>query len=398
MLEMKPYLLSFLTFLININILSGQSPPPDEDHSGNLYLDLKTISFGRNKEYFNPVARGLVYLGTMDRRDQIIYKPGYGYIDPNIEGYTLLGNFIQPSIEYFPFQKLSIKAGVHILNYSGTGKLSEIKPVISMKYRFSEKTSLTLGSLDGFEHHKMFDPLFDQERMYNQNSENGVEILSENKHFFTDTWVDWEHFIFYGDTTREMLTFGESFKYTSDKLIDLFDINIPFQFSIKHKGGQISYFSQPMETYINFAAGAGANFDINGKSSGKIGFDYIYLYYYDNSPDKILSFDHGHANWLRIHYDYKLLRLEAAWWKSHNFYAPNGNLVYSSISGYKGHTLLPDRSLLSASLYLTAHPWKSLEIYFGFDYYYDVAIDESYNAASLHISFSELIKLLSFKK
>lgn len=87
-----------------------------------------------------------------------------------------------------------------------------------------------------------------------------------------------------------------------------------------------------------------------------------------------------------------------AYWKSHNFYAPNGNLVYSSISGYKGHTLLPDRSLLSASVYLTVHPVKSLELYFGFDYYYDVTLKESYNAASLHLGFSELIKILSLKK
>ena len=395
---MRPFLLIFLTFLFNINILSGQSNPPDENHSGNLYLDLKTISFVRNKEYFNPKVKGLVYLGTMDRPDQIIYEPGYGYIDPNIEGYTLLGNFIQPSIMYFPYQNLSIKVGVHVLNYSGTGKLSQVKPVISTKYRFSDRTSLTLGSLDGFEQHQMFDPLFDSEMMYNQNSENGLEFLSKNNHFFNDTWINWENFIFPGDSTREMLTFGESFKYTSDKFMNMFDINFPFQFSIKHKGGQISNYNQPMETYINMAAGAGINFDIKDGNLGKLGFDYTFFYYYDNSPDKILSFDKGYANWFRLHYNYKILRLETAFWKSHNFYAPNGNLVYSSISGYKGHTILPDRSLLSASVYLTVHPIRNLDLYFGFDYYYDVALDESYNAASLHLGFSELIKLLSFRK
>jgi hypothetical protein len=234
--------------------------------------------------------------------------------------------------------------------------------------------------------------------MYSKNSENGLELVTENKHFFNDIWVDWENFIFTGDTTREMLTFGESFRYTSDKVMDLVEFNVPFQLSIKHKGGQISNYSQPMETYINFAGGAGATFDINKGNLGRIGIDYSFFYYYDNSPDKILSFDKGHASWYRINYNYKILKIEVAYWKSHNFYAPNGNLVYSSISGYKGHTLLQDRSLLSGSLYLTVHPVKNLEIFFGFDYYYDLNINESYNAAALHISFSELIKLLSFRK
>ncbi len=389
--------LSFL-FFVFINSLSGQSANVDENQSGNLYLELRSISFVKNKEYSNPTPTGLVYMGTIYTGNQLIYDPGYGFLNPNIEGYTLIGNFIQPAILFFPTSKFSIRIGAHLLNYSGAGKFSQIQPVISSKYRFSDRTSLTLGSLDGCEKHRLFDPVFDQERMYNKNSENGIEFVTNQKHIFSDTWLDWEKFIFKGDTSREILTFGESFKYTTNKIRNLFDLNFPFQFLIKHKGGQISNYSENVETLINVAAGAGINFDVNNGNSGKIGFDYIHLIFYDNSVDQVFSFKQGYSNWYKLHYNYKALMFELAYWKSHNYYTPDGNLIYSSISGYGSRTVLHDRSLFNTSLYLTLYPIKDLELFLGFDFYYDLNAKVLYSAAALHLNFNDVFKLLSFRK
>jgi hypothetical protein len=394
---MRLFIWFTLLLLLFINNLPGQSDATEGNQSGNLYLGLRSISFVKNKEYSNPEVKGLGFLGYMYKPYQLVYSPGYGYIKPNIEGYTLIGNFIEPSLIYFPYSKLSIRVGAQILNYSGAGKLSGIKPVLSTKISFSEKTSLTLGSLEGSEKHRLSDPVFDTERTYSHNSENGIELLTENNHFFNDTWLDWENFIFKGDTDREILTFGESFKYTSDKIQNLFDLNIPVQLLIKHKGGQISNYSEPLETYINIASGMSINFDINKATLGRLGFDYLHFYYYDNSPDRILSFNRGYSNWYKLHYNYKIAWFEVAYWNSHNFYAPNGNLIYSSISGYQDKTILPDRSLLTASMYLTVHPVRSFELFFGLDFYYDLNFKVLYSAAALHLSFNEMTKLFSIK-
>lgn len=395
---MRSFLLLFLILLLYNNNLSGQTNLSDENRSGNLFLNLKSISFVRNKEYSNPGPKGLVFLGYMYKPYQLIFYPGYGYLKPNIEGYTLIGNFIQPSILYFPHSKLSIRFGAHILNYSGAGKFSQIKPVVSTTLNFSKNTSLTLGSLEGSEKHRLFDPVFDFERIYINNSENGLELLTENKHFFSDTWLDWENFIFRADTVREVLTFGESFKYTTDKIHNLFDLNIPLQFLIKHKGGQISNYPEHLETYINLATGLSISFDINNGNYGKLGFDYIHFFYYDNSSEQALSFKQGYSNWYRLHYNYRIGWFEIAYWKSHNFYAPNGNLIYSSISGFLDKTILPNRSLLNTSLYLTVYPVKNLELFLGLDFYYDLDAKILYSGAALHLNFKEVIKLLSIKK
>lgn len=387
--------LSVLSLLCSNN-LCGQSSPPEEDQKGNLYFELKSISFVKNKEYSNPQTPGLVLMGTMYTSNQLIWDPGYGYVNPNIEGYTLIGNFIQPSILFFPSSKFSVRVGAHLLNYSGAGTFSQIKPVISSKLRFSDRTSLTLGSLDGCENHRLFDPLFDAERMYSQNSENGIEFLTSQKHIFSDTWLNWENYIFTGDTTREILTFGESLKYNSGKIRNLFEISTPFQFLIKHKGGQISNYSGNVETFINLAAGAGIDYYINNGNSGIIGLDYIHLLFYDNSTQQAFSFKQGYSDWYKLHYNYKAFMLELAYWKSHNFYPPDGNLIYSSISGYGSKTVLQERKLFNTSLYLTIHPLKKLEMFLGFDFYYDLNEKVLYSAAALHLKFDEVIKLFSF--
>jgi hypothetical protein len=388
---------SLIYFILLID-LSAQTDNSTGNKSGNLYLELRSISFVKNKEYSNPTPSGLVFMGTMYTMNQIVYDPGYGYLNPNIEGYTLIGNFIEPSILFYPSSKFNIKAGAHLLNYSGAGRFSQFRPVISSKLRFSDKTSLTLGSLDGCEQHQLFDPVFDQERIYNKNSENGIEFLTSSERLFSDTWLNWENFIFRGDTTREILTFGESFRYTTKKIRNLFDINIPVQFMIKHRGGQISNYSEHVETLINLAAGVGINFDLNGGYSGKLGFDYIHLIFYDNSVDQVFSYKQGYSNWYKLHYSYKALMVELAYWKSHNFYTPDGNLIYSSISGYAGRSVLHDRSLFNTSLYLTLHPLKDLELFLGFDFYYDLNAKVMYSAAALHLSFNDIFRLLSVRK
>ena len=55
-----------------------------------------------------------------------------------------------------------------------------------------------------------------------------------------DTWVSWENYIFKGDSTREIFTFGESFRYTSSPIADFVHFEVPVQLQLKHHGGQIS--------------------------------------------------------------------------------------------------------------------------------------------------------------
>ena len=163
---MRLTLISFLLLFITnstYNIL-GQSGIETKPQSGDLSLRIKSISFIENNEFFNPV----------------------------VEGYTLLGFFLQPELVYTPSAKVSLRAGAHILKYYGTEDFSEIRPVFSTTLNFSERTSLTLGSLSGPDKHHLLDPHFYSERLYNKYVEDGIQLTHVNDHIFTDTWISWK--------------------------------------------------------------------------------------------------------------------------------------------------------------------------------------------------------------
>ncbi len=360
-----------LLFITNstYNIL-GQSGIETKPQSGDLSLRIKSISFIENNEFFNPV----------------------------VEGYTLLGFFLQPELVYTPSAKVSLRAGAHILKYYGTEDFSEIRPVFSTTLNFSEKTSLTLGSLSGPDKHHLLDPHFYSERLYNKYVEDGIQLTHVNEHIFTDTWISWENYIFKGDSTREQFTAGESFRYTSAPIADFIRIEVPVQIQFKHLGGQISDYSQQLQSFMNLAAGMRVNFDLAGKKFGQAGIEYLQFINQSREGDTTAAVSNGNASWIKLHYSYKALRFETGYWKAHDFYAPNGNPIYGSVSDYKPGVVIHDRRLITSSLHLKFLPASSLEFFFGVDFYYDIdqkRLDQTY---ALHLNFDKLINLVSSKR
>jgi hypothetical protein len=299
---------------------------------------------------------------------------------------------------YTPSNKVVLQAGAHILKYYGTEKFSQIRPVFSTTLFFSEKTSLTLGTLSGPEKHHFFDPHFYSERLYNEYVEDGIQLTHVNDHIFTDAWISWENYIFKGDSTREQFTFGESFRYNSSPIADFIGIEVPVQLQLKHRGGQITDYPQQVESFINIAAGLRINFDLAEKRLGQLGIEYLQFINKLPEGDTISGISHGNASWIRLHYSYKALRFETGYWNAHDFYAPNGNPIYGSISDYQPGLVIHDRRIINNSFSLKILPAGSLELYFGIDLFYDIDLKRMDQAYTLHLNFDKLINLVSSKR
>jgi hypothetical protein len=363
-----PLIALFVLFFVIRNSF-GQESGQTGTLPGELSLSIKSISFIKDNEYSLPV----------------------------IEGYTLLGFFFQPELVYSPSPKVTLRAGTHLLNYSGTGKFAEVRPVFSTAFNISKKSILTIGSLSGSDKHRLFDPHFNTERLYNAYSEEGVQLTNLSNHFSYDTWISWENFIFKGDSTREIFTFGESFRYTSSKIADFIDIEVPVQIQFKHFGGQISNYHEQVETLFNMATGMRVNFDLAEKKYGVAGIEYIQFINNQLNGESPTGISHGKAAWWRLHYTYKTLYIGAAYWKSHNFYAPNGNTIYSSVSDYKPNFVVPERKIISNFFYFKLLPESYLELFLGLDTYYDLDLKRLDSAFTLHLSFARLISLATLK-
>lgn len=358
----------FALFTISPNI-SGQVIEEKRAEPGLLALKIKSISFIKNNEYYNPL----------------------------IEGYTMPGFFFQPELVYSPSSKISLKAGIHLLKYSGADKFTQVRPVFSTTLNLTEKTSITIGTLSGSDKHQLFDPHFNSERLYNAYAEDGFQLTTVTDNLFNDTWISWENFIFKGDTTREVFTYGESFRYKSSPVADFVHFEVPVQIQFKHFGGQISNYPEPVQTFFNLAAGLRINFDLAQKKYGLAGVEY--LQFINNQLNGVSpgGISHGYASWIRLHYKYKVLYIGAAYWKSHNFFAPNGDYIYSSVSDYQ-NVIVPDRKIITNTFYLTVLPESYLEVFLGFETYYDINLKRLDNALTLHLNFEKLFILATFKK
>lgn len=359
-----------ILFLLIAFPVTGQGNSTGSGSEGDLYLNLRNTNFVKNNEYSNPI----------------------------IEGYTLIGYFIQPELVYRPAAKTELRLGAHLLSYSGTDKFSLVKPVFSTSWHFSDNTRFTIGSLSGSDEHSMSDPHFNRERIYNAFTEDGLQLVTSNKHIFSDTWLSWENYIFKGDSEREIFTAGESFRYTSPEISGVITLEIPVQAQVKHFGGQISDYPEQVETYLNIAAGARVSFAFNKSENSRAGVESLFFIgncLSDNSPSGI---SYGYAGWHKLFFSVRKAELEAGYWSSHDYYAPDGNFIFGSVSDRFDNIVIPDRKLLTGSINIRLPFSDFFEFYFGVDGYYDTDLKRFDNAMTLHIKLDKLIRIIAVKK
>jgi hypothetical protein len=354
-------------FSIAVNAETGMALPD----TSILSFRFKNINFLRDNEYGNPIT----------------------------VGYTLIGFFIQPTVVYSPFKRLSLSLGGQILSYAGTEKIKSPILIFSTRYKISSSTTIIVGSLDGCDKHRMEDPHFYRERLYTAYTESGLRLFTEADHIFNDVWVNWENFIFKGDSTREVFNIGESFNYNSPGFWRGFSFDIPVQMIVKHFGGQIShYYPERVESFYNGSTGLRINYDIGEGRYGQVAIEYQQFRFQYVSPHGSLGIKYGDAYWLRFHYNYKSLYIGSYYWKGHNYYAPQGNPIYSSVSERTPDLIIPDRSVWTNSVYFTFHPTPFFEIFAGIDSYYDLLTKHMDGALTLHLKFDQMIPLKRFKQ
>lgn len=348
------------------SMLEGQEPFP-EQNKGALFLKLNNINFVKNNEYSNPV----------------------------IEGYTLIGYFLQPEIIYRPDEKVSVSLGANLLSYSGTDRFTKVKPVFSTTFSFSDSTFFRIGTLTGSDEHRLEDPHFNKERLYTDYAEDGFQFRTSGKRYFSDTWLSWENFIFRGDNKREILTAGESFRYTLPAIARNIRLEVPFQLLVKHYGGQISNYDEQVETYLNMALGIRAGIVAGKPGECLAGIECMYFSGNSVTKNSPWEINKGYAGWYKLFGKYKNAAVEAGYWHSDNYYAPDGNFIFGSVSDHIEDLIISERSLITGSFNLTI-PWKDfLEFKFAFDGYYDTDLKRFDNAMTLHLRFGKLIRISS---
>lgn len=330
------------------------------DASHNLYLRLENNNFVKNNEYFGN----------------------------HTEGYTMMGYTIQPSLMYYAGSNLRIKAGVHIIYYSGLSEFTEVIPTLTIHTKLGDHLDLIMGGLKGDVHHRLIEPIFNPENQYTRPIENGFQFIYDNNKLWLDAWVDWEQFIIVGDDKPEKFTAGISAEY---KLINTdtgWNLNIPGQLIATHLGGQISDFEEPMQSLANMVSGFKLNKNIGYGFIQRIGLSGYATWYQDLTEKSGLPFTAGHALYPVGEIGYKYGELMLGYWYGNNFVAPKGSTIFQSISDYKPGFYERERQLLTAKISFSKDFLHQIKFSAMLESYYDIPASQFDYAYGFNIVFT----------
>lgn len=192
------------------------------------------------------------------------------YFLPYTKGYSALGFFMQPTLTYNHDERLSLSVGLHLLGIAGDHKkLREVSPIVRILYKPNKIIKIVGGTLlsDRLTGHGLYQPMYDYDRLFYANKEDGLQLFARTKHWESEMWCNWEDFIVIDSPWQEKFTFGWVNKLRFKKGHHVFEI--PIHLMMNHRGGQIDAVQDTcIETLANVAAGLEYNKRFNHGGMG----------------------------------------------------------------------------------------------------------------------------------
>jgi hypothetical protein len=154
--------------------------------------------------------------------------------------------------------------------------------------------------------------------------ETGLQFLGNTRNTSYDLWLDWQKAIRPDDPFKERFVAGFSgnWKAINNKHLQL---AIPAYLSIFHSGGEIDLSTGINATQYNFNTGLSCTL-------GKIKAGILFDFYEDESAQSIDTFRDGWGQRAYLQYTGKVLQSELGYWDAHQFQAPQGEVMYQSLS------------------------------------------------------------------
>lgn len=280
---------------------SYESIQPQDTHR--LILQVTSTQFLKNNEYFSR------WVG----------------------GYTGIGFFLRPTLTYQPSTQFKLRLGVQGLKYAGLDPFSQVIPILSFQYAFTPGYEVIMGHLQGTLNHRLKEPLFEFDRYYKQNAEYGIQLLGRKPRWNSDTWINWEQFIFQDDPFQEEFIIGHTSEFHLLKKAD-FELRLPIQLLYLHQGGQINSNNDPLVSIANTAGGLLLYFKSDHPYVKNWGAEFLVLGYKDLSHQKQQVYDGGYGFYPSVHVNTKWVNLTMGYWNGFQFIAPRGEYLFQSVS------------------------------------------------------------------
>ncbi|VAW27887.1 hypothetical protein MNBD_BACTEROID07-753 [hydrothermal vent metagenome] len=324
------------------------------------------------------------------------------YFDNYAYGYTGLGFYAKPTLEYYFSPKIKVSAGVYLLKYSGRDNFTQAIPILSVQYKMAKSLELVMGNIYGTANHQLAEPLFRYDRYFQSHIEYGLQFLLNTATIHSDLWLSWEHYIMVGDTAQEHLLAGSSSVFKVMRNRRGFSLSIPLQFLVAHKGGQLAPPPhKPMSTILNALTGAKLTYRFNNESS--IDFEpqlllYEGLHLPDPGEPNAQPFKNGWGSYTKLTFHYRGLHVLAGYWYAERFIAPHGEYLFQSVSEINPNFSQAKRELVTTKIWFNKTIYRSIKIEARFENYYDLMSHKLDYSYGLYIVMNESFFLTKYKR
>ncbi|RMH63649.1 MAG: hypothetical protein D6677_06650 [Calditrichaeota bacterium] len=366
-----------------------------------LIIVLCALSFGLQAQTFRTVESLCDSCGRdlSFRLESASFFKNNEYAHDFTAGFTGIGFFAKPTLEYYIQPHTRLNTGVFLLQYSGTTRFKQVIPIFTVQHRFFRGFEVVLGSLYGALNHRLEEPLYRFDRYYQNNVEYGIQFLGNFSRISFDLWLNWERYIFKNDPYREAFVVGN---HTRLQLAESGALGVywPLQFLITHKGGEIDRSPKPANTILNGLTGLDIRYTIGeNKQLALQGLAFRFAGRkmpepWDNAPFP----KSGYGYYLKLKYIASFWDARLGYWTGRGFVAPRGEFLFQSVSESRNDFYSARRRLLTGRVRLKHILSQSIRMEFRTDGYFDLVNKNLSYSYGLYFVINDLTFLQNFKE
>lgn len=310
------------------------------------------------------------------------------YFLPETKGYTAVGFFVEPTLKYRLrlFDPINIEAGGQILGIAGDDHRLHLKPVFRITYKPQDWLTMVGGTIYGNLNHGLYEPMYDFDRFFYNNQEDGLQILVDKnwKHvkITSDTWLNWENFLEPGEAEQERFTIGSSNRIMIGNE-NKKTVQIPIDIMGTHRGGQFSALQDTcLETLFNACTGIDWIMGNHWRATALV------FGYKNNSNEIWTPYKSGYGLYPILTYFNKNYVLSAGYWYGNKYIGTRGSYLFQSRSKYDPDFKQAERNMITAK-------WFYTHSIFGVEsqLYYDLKEQKMDFSFGLYLKFNKEFRL-----
>ncbi len=349
--------------------------------------------FEENEHRLDTARSGQLLLRVVNNNFFINYE----YFGKYIEGYTLPGFTLRPTLLYYVAPNVTLEAGVHMLKYTGRDKVHKVSPYLAATWQIDPHLSLRMGNIEGPFGHDLHCSILECERQLSNVPEMGAQFRFDYSKVDGEVWVNWEHFIERGDTVPELIMGGLGVDWTPTDPENEWQLTVPFRIFLAHVGGQISDYPDTMQTYGHAQIGVDLTRHVERKFLKSYGVAVQGLFFNTFTGEGVVPPSSGWGIEPRVSVVTSFFDASVAYWHARDFYSLYGEAIYSSVADREPAYYQRDRNMLTAELNINFEPARHVRFSLGGNLYYDTDDQQADYSFGFYLSITPEFRLLTVK-